>query len=200
MQTPPTASPAHAAACNAVDQLVDPRFCKDCSHQTTYMRGTHRCSAPVLGLDIVTGEANHEDCRAMRRPSSASGHGKGPCGPEALMFEPKSESLDRTGRLNTCKNLVHDESGVSVSAIGVELMPLGFAPFGEIVRVNVNADHAPAFCLKTFAADFGCGQPLIVGPMEFVTVLKHEQQPSPVLSPVPDHAGCLNASCHVRTP
>lgn len=109
-------------------------------------------------------------------------------------------SLDRVGRLNPSENLVGDPGGVSVSAIGVELLPLGFAPFGEIVRVNVNADHAHAFCLKTFAANFGCRQPLIVGPMEFVAVLEHGSKPVEVLTLEPHHAGGLNRLGHMGAP
>lgn len=97
-------------------------------------------------------------------------------------------------RLDTCDGLVGNETGVGASTVGVEFQPLGFAPFGEIVRVQVNADYAPAFCLESFAASFGGGQPLIVGPMEFVAILKHGAQPDVVLALEPDHAGSLNGS------
>lgn len=80
-------------------------------------------------------------------------------------------SVRDVGRLDAGDHFVGDPSGVGVSAVGVEILPLGFAPYGEIVRVNVNADHAHAFCLQSFATKFSGGQPLIVGPMEFVTVL-----------------------------
>jgi len=50
---------------------------------------------------------------------------------------------------------------------------LGFAPLGELLRVKVYTEDLASFCLERFAAGFGCLQPLIVGPMEFVAVLAH---------------------------
>ncbi len=111
-----------------------------------------------------------------------------------------TESLNRVGRLHASEHLVGDKCGIGVSTVGVEFLPLGFAPHGEIVRVNVNADHAHAFCLETFAAGFGRGKPLIVGPMEFVTVFEHGAEPLEVLSLEPNHAGGLNTLGHHESP
>lgn len=118
----------------------------------------------------------------------------------AHLISGTSRSLDPIRRLRAGENLVSDVGGVGASAVGVELLPMGFAPLGEIVRVKVNADHAATFCLERFAADFCSGQPLIVGPMEFVTILKHFSQPVEVLPLEPHHASGLNALGHTETP
>lgn len=78
------------------------------------------------------------------------------------------------------------------ATVGVELQPLGLAPLGEIVRVNVCPNDPDAFDLLSFAASFGGSQPLIVGPMEFVTILKHGHEAGPVVTGVPGHADGLN--------
>lgn len=74
------------------------------------------------------------------------------------------------------------------ATVGVELQPLGLAPLGEIVRVNVCPNDPDAFDFLSFAASFGGSQPLVIGPMEFVTILKHGHETGPVVTGVPGHA------------
>lgn len=111
-------------------------------------------------------------------------------------------STTQTGLLFRCRSLnagqclVGDQARVLHAGVGVELHPLGHAPLGEIVRVNVYADDPQSFDLLGFAAGFGCAQPLIVGPMEFVTVLEHGPQADKVLGLEPGHTDDLYLSSH----
>lgn len=109
-------------------------------------------------------------------------------------------SLDGIGRRQTGQHLVGNLAGVAHACVGVEIHPLGNAPAGEIVRVNVYADDAQAFDLVRFAAGFGCAQPLIVGPMEFVTVLEHGAQTDKILPLEPRHADRAHLIDHASTP
>ena len=95
-------------------------------------------------------------------------------------------------------DLVGHETGELVPCFGVEFHPVGHAPFGEIVRVNVYAHHPDPIGFQALAASFSGGQPLMVGPMEFLAVLKHPQEPVKVLGPVPGHTD--NASRHMQPP
>lgn len=78
------------------------------------------------------------------------------------------------------------------SSVGVEFHPLGLTPFGELVRVYVHANNPDAFCLKSFAALFSSHPPLIVGAMQFVTILEHNFEPEKVLGLIPGHANSVN--------
>lgn len=106
--------------------------------------------------------------------------------------------LHRAGRLNTRQDLVGNFAGIAHTCVGVEIHPLGSAPVGEIVRINVHADDPQSFDLLSFAAGFGCPQPLIVGPMEFVTVLEHGAQAGEILRLEPGHADDLHLGSHPR--
>jgi hypothetical protein len=70
-------------------QTESTRFCKDCAHHTTYFCGPHQCSAPALGLNLVTGESNTQSCADMRN-AGRSGYGEGACGPGGKLFTAKS--------------------------------------------------------------------------------------------------------------
>ena len=71
-----------------------------------------------------------------------------------------------------CNRVDCNHAGVLPPSIGVELTTLGLAPFGKIVRVNVYTNHADAFCFHVFSKLIGGGEPLMVGAMEFVTIIK----------------------------
>lgn len=58
---------------------------------------------------------------------------------------------------------------------GIELLPLGMTPRGELVRVNISTDYPEAFDLLKLSKALGGCEPLIVGPMEFVTVIEKAQ-------------------------
>ena len=82
--------------------------------------------------------------------------------------------------------------GKSSAPLGVEFVPMGFTPEGEVLRVYVNANDEQAFCLEDFAAFFCGGKPLVIGPMEFVAIFKHDAQGGVVLPFEPRHADrCL---------
>lgn len=82
------------------------------------------------------------------------------------------------------------QCGIVHATCGVELLPVLSAPFGEVVRVNVYAeDPDPGFLLR-LAAGFGGSQPLFIGPMEFLAVLKKPAQPVEGLGAIPGHSGC----------
>lgn len=83
------------------------------------------------------------------------------------------ESVGCGAGLAAGKNLVGDKIAEGFSCCGVDFHPLCIAPFGELVRVYVHPNDPMSFDLKAFAACFGGGEPLIIGPMEFVTILKH---------------------------
>jgi len=99
-------------------------------------------------------------------------------------------------RLHAQQGFVGDQARVLHAGVGVEIHPLGYAPLGEIVRVNVYTDDPQSFDLLGFAAGFGCAQPLIVGPMEFVTILEHGPQADKVLGLEPGHTDDLHLSSH----
>ena len=94
--------------------------------------------------------------------------------------------------ISTTQHLDGISISEDISCISVEFQPLGFTEFGELVRGYVNADHAVSFCLKSFAALVSSHEPLIVGVMEFVTILEHGAKTSEVLGFVPSHADNLN--------
>ncbi|MDO9105200.1 MAG: hypothetical protein Q7U57_09595 [Methylovulum sp.] len=75
--------------------------------------------------------------------------------------------------IGTRNDLVSDHTGVLVSCIGVEFQPLGYAAFGELVRINVYAENPMSLDLESLFICLGGCKPLVVGPMEFVTILKH---------------------------
>ena len=167
-------------------------LCKNCTHLN---QASGDCQHPDAPVDLVWG--NHMPASFVRIRKNSD---DGPCGREGRMFQAKDGSLDSAWRLDTGENLVGNPVGVGASTVSVEIFPVGFAPNGEIVRVKVNADHAHAFCLKTFAADFGSGQPLVVGPMEFLTVLEHGAKPVEVLALEPHHGGGTDGLSHAGTP
>jgi len=70
------------------------------------------------------------------------------------------------------KSPVGNHAGVPIPSIGIELTPLGLTPAGKLVRVNVYTDHPDALCFESLSKLIGGGQPLPVGVMEFVTVIK----------------------------
>lgn len=72
--------------------------------------------------------------------------------------------------------LPSDLGGEEPSCLGIDIQPLGSTPAGELVRIDVCADHAKSFCLKAFASLFGGPEPLIVGPRQFVAVLENRQE------------------------
>lgn len=84
-----------------------------------------------------------------------------------------SQLLSAAGNAAASGELRRDEVGVPHTSFGVELQPLGFAPFGEIVRVQIHTENPDALCLESLAVPLGRGKPLIVGPMEYVTVFEH---------------------------
>ena len=75
--------------------------------------------------------------------------------------------------------------------VGIEFQPLGFTQLGELVRVYVYSDNPDASVLKSLAAALCSQEPLIVGPMEFITILKHSPELVKGLGPVPRHADNL---------
>jgi hypothetical protein len=82
--------------------------------------------------------------------------------------------------------------GESGASVGIELLPICSTPAGKLVRVNVYTDDASAATLKFVAALFGINEPLLIGPMEFVAILKHGPQPNEVFGREPDHRNNLN--------
>jgi len=94
--------------------------------------------------------------------------------------------------LGTSDCLVGDEASVLVSCFGIEFHPVGFAPFGELVRVNVYAHDPMALGFELLASALCGGKPLLVGPMEFVAVLEQGAKPVEVLGLVPSHTDDLN--------
>jgi hypothetical protein len=73
-------------------------------------------------------------------------------------------------------DLVRDPRRELLTTAGVEFQPLGFAPRGEIVLVEVRPNDESAFDFLAFATDFCGHEPLVVGPMQFVAVLEHHAQ------------------------
>jgi hypothetical protein len=88
--------------------------------------------------------------------------------------------------------LVSHKVGELDSCFGVELQPVGHTPFGEVVRVNVHTNNPDPSALVSFAARFCGHQPLFVGPMEFIAILKHGAEAKEVLFSEPSHSNDLN--------
>lgn len=85
-----------------------------------------------------------------------------------------------------------NQGGEGIASFSIELQPLGFAPFGELVRVKVYADHPDAAGFERLAALFCGQQPLLIGPMEFVAILKQGAQAGEIPGGVPDHPDDLS--------
>lgn len=85
-------------------------------------------------------------------------------------------------------DLVRNEISVLHPCCGIEFQPLGFAPFGEIVRVNVYSNNTSALTLETFVSGLSRFQPLRVGPMEFVAILEHGADAEEVFRLEPSHS------------
>ena len=94
--------------------------------------------------------------------------------------------------VSTGNHLISDPTGVFVPSVGVDFHPLGFTPFGELIRVYVYTENPDVFCLKTFARLLSSHEPLIVGRMEFVTILEYGTKPDEVLALIPRNTDCLN--------
>ena len=74
-------------------------------------------------------------------------------------------------RRNSLEQLRY-EVGITSTCFGLEIQPVCFAPYGEVLRVNVHADDPNPEALLTFAKTLSGGEPCFVGPTEFITVLK----------------------------
>ena len=89
-----------------------------------------------------------------------------------------------------------DTVGVPLSCVGIDLMPICRAPLGEVVRINVHTDNPNPETFLAFAKALSGGEPFLVGPMEFITILKHSSQPIVGFRPKPSHSGDLNLHKH----
>jgi hypothetical protein len=110
-------------------------------------------------------------------------------------FEPLGSAHVAPLELKTCfpaDSFVSTNISELYSCFGVEFHPVGFAPFGEIVRVNVYTNNPDPLALNVFAASFCGHQPLFVGPMEFIAILKHGSQTSESIFSVPSHSSDAN--------
>lgn len=96
-----------------------------------------------------------------------------------------------TTGLTTSSNLVSHEACVLSACVGIEIQALGFAPFGEIVRVYINANDADASAFQLLLASKSGLQPLRVGAVEFVAILEHGSEFDEVLGLEPSHTGDL---------
>lgn len=94
--------------------------------------------------------------------------------------------------ISTTEHLSGIEAGEFLPCVGVDFEPLGSTPFGKLVRVYVHANYPATFCLKSFASLLSSHEPLIVGDMEFVTILEHGAKTDEVLGFVPGHTDNLN--------
>lgn len=83
---------------------------------------------------------------------------------------------------------IRDDIRALHSTCGIEIQPLGHAPFGEIVKVNVHSENPDHLSLEALLTSLGGCQPLRIGPMEFVTILKHSAEPEIIVGPIPGHA------------
>ena len=192
-------------------QTSTPQFCKDCKHHRDYDNG-YFCEHPVLGRNLVTGEPNSKQCFALRAPLLGRDRWPNRCGEEGKFFEaieaaaptPPCATTDDANqallnsirRLSAGEHLVGDQICVFGATLGIDTLPVGSTPSGESVRVYVYTDNPDTFCLVGLAAYLGIPEPLIKGAMEFVTVLKHGQQPGEVLALVPSHSDGLNLLTH----
>lgn len=111
---------------------------------------------------------------------------------------PSAGALVGSGRLACTEGLVRDEARVLASSIGIEFQPLGLAPGGELVRVKVSADNFHPLSLERLAACLSSSQPLIVGVMEFVTILEHGAHLGEVLALEPGESYGLDLHGELR--
>lgn len=86
----------------------------------------------------------------------------------------------------------HHPVGLSVgevhATLGIEAAPMGDAPGGEGIRVNVGFDDNVSLSDISLAALFGMILPLQKGAMELVAVGEKCHQPIVISFTIPDHA------------
>lgn len=118
----------------------------------------------------------------------------------ALAHQANQALLQQFRRLNAGEHFVGDQTCVLHASLGVDTQTTPEAPSRELVRVYVYTDNPDTFCLLSLAAYLGIAQPLVKSAMQFVTVLKHGQQPREVLPLEPSHTDGLNLLCHGDAP
>jgi len=108
--------------------------------------------------------------------------------------------LQQFRRLHAGEHLIGRQTCVLHASLGIDTQATALAPGGEMVWVYVYTDNPDTFCLLSLAAYLGIPQPLIKRTMEFVTVLKHGQQPGEVFALEPSHTDRLNLLAHEVSP
>jgi hypothetical protein len=78
-------------------------------------------------------------------------------------------------------------TGERITTLAIEIVPVFSTPHGELVRVYVDGDNVDTLGFEATAASLGLGKPLVIGPREFVTVLKQPDQPGVIAAPEPNH-------------
>lgn len=82
---------------------------------------------------------------------------------------------------------ISDDAGVSLACFGIDVMPLGSTPLGELVKVNINFDYADALSAEALITSISIDKPLRIGDGQFVTIFKQSAQPVVAFSAEPSH-------------
>ena len=101
--------------------------------------------------------------------------------------------MDSSAALPSGGDPISYESGVSLSCYGIDLIPIGNAPFGKLVRVNVYTDDPDPLALIAFAHSFSEREPFFIGRTEFIAILEDGKESGECFGPVPGNAENLNS-------